>query len=122
MEIKKKKEKKKKKKKKLYRSVTRTYTYRTSFRTEITKLINATNKASFTLFNWFLMESSLHRLVNLMKGNYYAYVEKIKYNMSRIDIFITFVTLHSIYPICSFACHFTHNTGKMCNDHTHLKK
>ena len=39
------------------------------------------------------MESSLHRLVNLMKGDYYAYVEKIKYNMSRIDIFITFVTL-----------------------------
>ena len=27
-------------------------------------------------------------------------------------IFITFVTLHSMYPICSFACHFTHNTGK----------
>ena len=45
------------------------------------------------------MESSLHRLVNLMKGDYYAYVEKIKYNMSRTDIFITFVTLHSIYPI-----------------------
>ena len=28
------------------------------------------------------MESSLHRLVNLMKGDYYAYAEKIKYNMS----------------------------------------
>ena len=67
------------------------------------------------------MESSLHRLGNLMKVNYYAYVEKIKYNMSRIDIFITFVTLHSLYPICSFACHFTHNTGKMCN-YAHLKK
>ena len=54
------------------------------------------------------MGSSLRRLVNLMKGDYYAYVEKIKYNMSRIDIFITFVTLHSVYPICtcSFACHF----------------
>ena len=24
-----------------------------------------------------------------------------KLNMSRMDIFITFVTLHSIYPICS---------------------
>ena len=68
------------------------------------------------------MESSLHRLVNLMKGDYYAYVEKIKYNMSRIDIFITFVTLHSIYPICSFACYFTHNTGKICNNRAHLKK
>ena len=41
-------------------------------------------------------ESSLHRLDNLMKSDYYAYVEKIKHNMSRIDIFITFVTLHSI--------------------------
>ena len=38
-----------KKKKKKYPSVTRTNMYRTSFRTEITKLINATNKASFTL-------------------------------------------------------------------------
>ena len=37
----------------------------------------------------FWMESSLHRLVNLMKGAYYAYAEKIKYNMSKIDIFIT---------------------------------
>ena len=35
------------------------------------------------------MEISLHRLVNLMKGDYYTYAEKIKYNMSRIDIFIT---------------------------------
>ena len=68
------------------------------------------------------MESSLQRLVNLMKGDYYAYVEKIKYYMSRIDIFITLLTLHSIYPICSFACHFTLNTGKMCNNHAHLKK
>ena len=69
------------------------------------------------------MESSLHRLVNLMKGDYYAYVEKIKYKyLSRMDIFITFVILHSIYSICSFACHFTHNTGKMCNNHAHLKK
>ena len=42
------------------------------------------------------MESSLHKLVNLMKGDYYAYVVKIKYNMSRIDVFIPFVTLHSI--------------------------
>ena len=41
------------------------------------------------------MESSLHMLVNLMKGDYYAYVEKIKCDMSRIDIFITFVTLDS---------------------------
>ena len=70
---------KKKKKKKNYRSVTRTYTHRTSFRTEITKLINATNKACFTLKLGF---DGLHRLVNLMKGDYYAYVEKIKYNMS----------------------------------------
>ena len=70
------------------------------------------------------MESSLHRLVNLMKGDYYAYVEKLKYmyNMSGMDIFIPFVTLHSIYPICSFACHFTHNTCKMCNNHAHLEK
>ena len=68
------------------------------------------------------MASPLHRLVILMKCDYYAYVEKIKYNMSMIDIFITFVTLHSIYPICSFVCHFTHNTGKMCNNHAHLKK
>ena len=45
-----------------------------------------------------------------------------KLNMSRRDILITFVTLHSIYTICSFACHFTHNTGKMCNNHAHLKK
>ena len=68
--------------------------------------------------------NSFHRLVNLMKADYYAYdnVEKIKYDMSRIDIFITFVTLHSIYLICSFSCHFTHNTGKMCNNHFHLKK
>ena len=51
------------------------------------------------LFSYLLlMESSLHRLVNLMEGDYYAYVEKIKYNMSRIDIFITFVTLHSNVP------------------------
>ena len=48
------------------------------------------------------MESSLHRLVNLMKVEYYAYVEKIKYNMSRIDIFITFVNLHSIYHNITF--------------------
>ena len=68
------------------------------------------------------MESSFLRLVNLMKGDYYAYVEKIKCNMSRIDIFITFVSLHSIYPICSFVCHFTHNTDRMCNNHAHLKK
>ena len=68
------------------------------------------------------MESSLHWLVNLIRGDYYAYVEKIKYNMRRIDIFITFVTLHSIYPIYSFACHFTHNTGKMCKNHAQLKK
>ena len=68
------------------------------------------------------MESSLHRLVNLMKGDFYACVEKIKYNLNRIDIFIIFVTLHSIYPICSDACHFTHNTGKMCNNHADLKK
>ena len=68
------------------------------------------------------MESALHGFVNLIKGDYYAYVEKIKYNLSRIDIFITCVTLHSIYPICSFACHFTHNTGKMSNNHAHLKK
>ena len=40
---------KKAKTKQLYRCMTRTYTYRTSFRTEITKLINATNKAIFTL-------------------------------------------------------------------------
>ena len=33
----------------------------------------------------------MHRLVNLMKGDYYVYVEKIKYNMSRIDIFITLI-------------------------------
>ena len=66
------------------------------------------------------MESSFHRLVNLTKGDYYAYVEKIKYNMGRIDMFITFVTLHSIYPICSFACLFKHNTGKMCNNNAHL--
>ena len=39
------------------------------------------------------MESSLHIL---MKGDYYAYVEKIKSNISRIYIFITFVTLHSV--------------------------
>ena len=45
------------------------------------------------------MKSSLHRLVNLVEGDYYAYVEKIKYNMSRTDIIITFVTLPSIYPI-----------------------
>ena len=64
----------------------------------------------------------MHTLVNLMKGDYYACGKKIKYNMSRIDSFITFVTLHSIYPICSFACHFTYNTGKMCNNHAHLKK
>ena len=51
------------------------------------------------------MESSLHRLVNLMKDDYYAYVEKIKYNMSRTDIFISFVTLHSIYPILHVALH-----------------
>ena len=68
------------------------------------------------------MESLLQRFVNLMKGGYYAYVKKIKYNMSRVDIFITFVTLHFIYPICGFACHFIHNTGKMCNNHAHLKK
>ena len=68
------------------------------------------------------MESSLQRLVNLMKGDYYAYVEKIVYDMNRIDIFITFVTLRSIYPICSFACHFTHNAGKMCNNNAHLKE
>ena len=36
------------------------------------------------------MESSLHGLDNLMKGDYYAYVEKIEYNLSKIDIFITF--------------------------------
>ena len=49
------------------------------------------------------MESSLHRRANLMKGDYYAYVEKIKYNMSRPDIFyhictpnIPFVALHAI--------------------------
>ena len=58
------------------------------------------------------MESLLHKVVNLMKGD--AYVEKIRYNINRIDIFITFVTLRSIYPICSYACHFTHNTGKIC--------
>ena len=68
------------------------------------------------------MESSWYKLVNLMKGDFYACVEKIKYNMNRIDNFITFVTLHSIYLICSYACHFTHNTGKMCNNHAHLKK
>ena len=51
------------------------------------------------------MESSVHGHVNLLKGDYYAHVEKIKYNISRIDIFIIVVTLHSIYPICSFACH-----------------
>ena len=43
-----------------------------------------------------------------MKGDYYAYVEKIKSNMSMMDIFITFVTLHSIYPICNFALHISH--------------
>ena len=68
------------------------------------------------------MDPSLHMLFNLIKGDYYAYVEKIKYNMNRIDLFITFVTLHSIYPVCSFACHFTQNTGKMCTNHAHLKK
>ena len=67
------------------------------------------------------MESSLHRLDNRLKGDYYAYVEKFRYNMSRIGIFITVVTLHSIYLICSFACHFTHNAGKMCNNDAHLK-
>ena len=34
--------------KKNHRSVTRTFTYRTNFRTEITKLKNSTNKAIFT--------------------------------------------------------------------------
>ena len=77
-------------------------------------------KPVLPLLNWVLMESLLHRLVNLMKGDYHAYVEKI--NIRRIDIFITFVPWHSIYPICSFACHFTHNTGNMCNNHAHLKK
>ena len=45
------------------------------------------------------MGSSLHRLVTPMKGDYYAYVEKIKSNMSMMDIFITFVT---------FALHISH--------------
>ena len=58
------------------------------------------------------MEFSLHRLVNLIKGDYYTYVEKIKYNMKRIDIFICtpyipFVALHAILHIIQVKCAIT---------------
>ena len=68
---------------------------------EIKKKKKKKKKSQFYFIKLGFDGSSLHRLVNLMKGDYYAYVEKIKYNMSRIDILITFVTLHSIIPICS---------------------